>query len=87
VARNYRRVALAEEKLLAAKGIIEGVDVRVPNSAWYALGAVQGMVDDAIACLASNPSLASAQSYADALEHMEGYVQDALFGERYDGLE
>jgi hypothetical protein len=87
VTRNYRRVALAEEKLLAAKGVMEGVDVRVPSSAWYALGAVQGMVDDAIAFLASNPSLASAQSYVDALEHMEGYVQAALFGEGSDGVQ
>lgn len=87
MARSYRRVALAEEKLLTAKGILDNVDTRVTASSWFAVGYVRGLVDDAIACLACNPSAASVEAYTVGVDAMEGYVQRALFGEGSDGDE
>ena len=87
MARNYRRIDQAEERLLRAKGIIEAVDPTVPSSAWYAIGYVRGLVDDAVAYLATPASKGGADAYNEGLELMAGYVQAALSGEGSDGGE
>lgn len=79
MARNYRRVDLAEAYLLKAKGIVEAADTTVPSSAWYALGYLRGLIDDAVACLASPASRGGAEAYDEGITLMEGYVQDKLF--------
>ena len=80
MARDYRKVSAAEERLLTAKGILDNLSTDVPTSAWYACGRLAVLVDDAIAYLAATPSAGSVQAYVAGAEAMEGYVQDALFG-------
>lgn len=81
MARNYRRIDLAETELLAAKGLLDSVDTEVPSSAWFALGYLKGCVDNALGYLARPASKLGVEAYAAGTAVMEGYIQTALFGE------
>jgi len=78
MARSYRRVQEAEERLLRAKGILDGVDSAESTSAWFACGVLSVLVEDALACLATGDSQADPEAYAAGLRMIQGYVQDEL---------
>ena len=79
MARDYRKVSDAEERLLTAKGILDNLNTDVPTSAWYACGRLAVLVDDALSYLAATPSAGSVEAYVAGADAMTGYVQDALF--------
>lgn len=74
MARNYRQVARAEEKLLTAKAILDGLDTATPSSAWFACGYLKGLVADAIALLAQGPTKAGLEAYVAGQETIDDYL-------------
>ena len=78
MARSYRKVDQAEAYLLRVKGVLDEVDTRAVQSAWFAVGLISGWVEEALGCLASPASEGGVAAYEKGADKMRAYVQDNL---------
>ena len=78
MARSYRRVDQAEQYMLTAKGILDEVDTTSTASAWFAVGYLKGLVEEALGCLAQPASEAGVEAYTTGVDAMMAHAAQEL---------